>query len=316
MPLPNIPVLGIRFDIDKLQQHASGNYAETAWTIVWRALDPSTVAGSSLWHGDTDATLNRRENVFCVAIQNADAACLKQAQSALAASSEVNGVAASPPFIEGSDVAREPLPGDGHLDRNGQIIGQSFHARPALLRERPPKPVDEPPPAAESISAERIASEGIVTESPAAATSVPDVAVAPMPPELTYRKLLFSFEGRIGNGAYLAGVLLPIVAILASGLVVTFLATTFNATFGPVTRGSGLETFFSTVGIILLVVGMIVWFWTKLAVAAKRCHDMNVTAAVLLVCLIPYVGFLVLLCLIFIPGTEGANRWGYTMRMR
>lgn len=307
MPLPNIPVLGLRFDIDKLQHHSSGNYAETAWTIIWRALDPAIVGDSTLWHGDTDATVHRRENVFCIAIQNADAGCLKRAQAILAASSDLNNVASSPLFIEGSNVAGEPLPGDGHLDRNGLIIGQSFHARPALLRERPPSPVEELPPAATALPGEQPA---------AAVTSVPDVTPALPPPELTYGKLLFAFDGRIGNAAYLAGLLLPIVALLAGGLTAVFVATMFQTIFGPVARGSGLETFFNAAGIILLVIVVILWLWTHVAVAAKRCHDMDVTAAILLIGLIPYVGILVALCLLFIPGTEGANRWGYTMRMR
>src|SRR5204863_8735049 len=100
MPLPSLPVLGVRFDIDKLLKYSGGNYAETAWTIIWQSLDPSLLKGASLWHGDSGATLNHRENVFCIAIQSSDAGSLKQAQSLLAGSSELGGVAAVPPFAE------------------------------------------------------------------------------------------------------------------------------------------------------------------------------------------------------------------------
>jgi uncharacterized membrane protein YhaH (DUF805 family) len=137
---------------------------------------------------------------------------------------------------------------------------------------------------------------------------------APQAPELTIRKLLFSFDGRIGNWAYLVGVLLPIAALFVGGLIVTIVYFAFQDLFGPIPRGSGLDAFLGVVGVGLLIVGMIVWFWTKLAVAVKRCHDMNVTGAILLVCLIPYVGFLVFLWLLFGPGSAGANRWGDTMR--
>src|SRR5207253_9095071 len=129
MPLPSLPVLGVRFDIDKLLKYSGGNYAETAWTIIWQSLDPSLLKGATLWHGDSSATLNHRENVFCIAIQSSDAGSLKQAQSILAGSSELGGVAAVPLFAEGNDVIGEPLPGDGHIDFRGEIVGQSFHAR-------------------------------------------------------------------------------------------------------------------------------------------------------------------------------------------
>lgn len=53
--LPNMPALGIRFDINKLE---SGAYGIAGWKVFWRAIDVEKLAGGSvLFEGDTAATL-------------------------------------------------------------------------------------------------------------------------------------------------------------------------------------------------------------------------------------------------------------------
>lgn len=47
-----------------------------------------------------------------------------------------------------------------------------------------------------------------------------------------------------------------------------------------------------------------------LAYTCRRCHDFNCTGWMQLITLIPYVGGVFLLILVFLPGSKGVNRFG------
>jgi uncharacterized membrane protein YhaH (DUF805 family) len=56
---------------------------------------------------------------------------------------------------------------------------------------------------------------------------------------------------------------------------------------------------------------MLVFGWPVFATQAKRWHDLNMTAWLMLVNLVPGFGALaVFVCCGFLPGTKGANRFG------
>ena len=57
----------------------------------------------------------------------------------------------------------------------------------------------------------------------------------------------------------------------------------------------------------ILVIPLIISGW---AVAAQRCRDFGWTGWAALIALIPYVGFLFSLAILFVPGNVGANRYG------
>ena len=57
----------------------------------------------------------------------------------------------------------------------------------------------------------------------------------------------------------------------------------------------------------ILVIPLIISGW---AVAAQRCRDFGWTGWAALLALIPYVGFLFSLAILFVPGNVGANRYG------
>ena len=48
----------------------------------------------------------------------------------------------------------------------------------------------------------------------------------------------------------------------------------------------------------------------------KRCHDFGVTGAFLLLLFVPFVGFVWLIALCFIPGTRGPNAYGPAPQFR
>lgn len=64
--MPNMPALGIRFNINNV---GSGFYGIECWKVFWRAVDIQKLSGALLFDGDTNATLCGREYVYCIAVQ-------------------------------------------------------------------------------------------------------------------------------------------------------------------------------------------------------------------------------------------------------
>lgn len=132
------------------------------------------------------------------------------------------------------------------------------------------------------------------------ATSLPDT------PKYPLGFLLFSFQGRIGNVAYLVTSLIAffvLVVIILTGLSIVDTAN----------RASGRMDFGNPVGVvavILLGILLLVNFVAHLALGVKRLHDMDLHGSLILLNFVPYLNFLFLLWLIFGPGTKGPNQYG------
>ena len=108
---------------------------------------------------------------------------------------------------------------------------------------------------------------------------------------MDYKKLLFSFEGRVNRQPYWMFVL----AIIAVSFVLVGLTFVLG----------------ETVGTMLLVVFQIAILWPALAIQVKRWHDRDKSAWWLLMNLVPFIGALWVFvecgCL---RGTEGQNQYG------
>ena len=127
--IPNMPTIGVRFDIEKA---GGGYYGFACWKIVWQAINPEEIGVASLYEGDTAATLNGQENVFCIGIQSLDSGAIVKIKSALSQSEAFKRVCASPMFVEGSSCAAEPLSEAGRIDAGGNLVGDAGASRSAL----------------------------------------------------------------------------------------------------------------------------------------------------------------------------------------
>ena len=137
--LSNIPALGIRFAIDKIN---SATYGYQCWKILWHVMSLEDLRGVLLFEGDTAATLDGQENTFCIGIQSFDQEVLKKISNALKTSEEFQKVAASPPLVEGHRAAMEPLVEAGKIDAAGNFVGDVYNPREAFIAvqsERKPK---------------------------------------------------------------------------------------------------------------------------------------------------------------------------------
>lgn len=129
----NMPILGILFQIDKIEQYVDpGNYLVGAWKVVWRALDADGLkdcSGALLYECDTDGGIDG----CCVAIQSMDRTLLRRIRDRLLQSTEYRNVAARPMFIEDEIARAQPLMQAGRIDDGGNITGNTAYcSRPAL----------------------------------------------------------------------------------------------------------------------------------------------------------------------------------------
>ncbi len=118
-------------------------------------------------------------------------------------------------------------------------------------------------------------------------------------------KAPFSFEGRIRRIEYfLSGVLAGVVASIVWTVA-------FASMFAGVAMGTpGAAAGGSFFGILL---GIVVWaaaVWFGLAQGVKRLHDLDKSGWLILLCLVPIVGWLFGLYMLFADGTVGPNQYG------
>ena len=114
--------------------------------------------------------------------------------------------------------------------------------------------------------------------------------------ELTWKQILWSFEGRIPRRTYWAGIGIWLAIIMVVGLITAVLAHAQAPT-----------------ELMLLFLPLAVaYIWSALALQIKRWHDRNRPGAMVLINLIPYIGgiwaFVECGCL---RGTVGTNSYGH-----
>jgi hypothetical protein len=137
--IPNMPTVGVRFDIGKLD---ADSHAVHAWKAFWQAVDPVTIRGSLLFDGDVDG------NVFCIAVQNIDGALVKHIEATVSACSDVSQVCAEPLLAKGAEATSQQLEAAGSIDTGGSLTGNTGAARSALVEVRPDRAAAKPAPPA------------------------------------------------------------------------------------------------------------------------------------------------------------------------
>lgn len=117
---------------------------------------------------------------------------------------------------------------------------------------------------------------------------------------MNWKTLLFSFDGRVGRGAYwgLVVVSLVLFGVLGGASIMSMLSGT-----DPAAASGGMS--------MAIMVASLLFLWPALAIQAKRWHDVDKSAWWILINLVPAVGGLVALVFNgFIAGTPGTNRFG------
>lgn len=114
-------------------------------------------------------------------------------------------------------------------------------------------------------------------------------------------KLLFSFYGRIGRGGFVGGH----VSIWALAAAVIGLFVYFTPERPKYVPGAPPDLMVTLLPFLVLLMT-----WVQLALAAKRYHDVGKSAWFSLLLLVPLVGLIAFLYLLFARGDERDNQYG------
>ena len=117
---------------------------------------------------------------------------------------------------------------------------------------------------------------------------------------MDWKSLLFSFEGRVGRGAYWGLVVVSVV--LFGGLGAFSVMSALNSPH-PSAASGGVS--------VAMMIASLLFLWPALAIQAKRWHDVDKSAWWILINLVPAVGGLIALVFNgFVAGTPATNRFG------
>jgi uncharacterized membrane protein YhaH (DUF805 family) len=111
-----------------------------------------------------------------------------------------------------------------------------------------------------------------------------------------------AFEGRSPRQEYWWFALFQWLAYIALAIIFFAVAADAGESGGP---GSGFWTMLAL--FLLLILAL---FLPNLAVMIRRLHDQNLSGWYALLFFIPYVGGIVAIVFMCIPGTKGPNRFG------
>lgn len=110
------------------------------------------------------------------------------------------------------------------------------------------------------------------------------------------------FQGRARRSEYWLFYLFQVILGFLIGFVGGFVDVAMG--FQPGALGMG------TVGLTLSVIMWLVFFVPNLAVGVRRLHDSNKSGWLLLLGLIPVLGWIALLIFFVLDGTPGPNQYG------
>jgi uncharacterized membrane protein YhaH (DUF805 family) len=110
---------------------------------------------------------------------------------------------------------------------------------------------------------------------------------------------LFKFSGRRNRQSYILVLLAQIGALIGLAIMATISAA--------------LLTSIALLGWLLLLAtlaGFVTVAWSGWATGSQRIRDFDRSGVWILLTLVPYIGWIVSLAIMFIPSSEGENRYG------
>jgi uncharacterized membrane protein YhaH (DUF805 family) len=123
-------------------------------------------------------------------------------------------------------------------------------------------------------------------------------------------KLLWSFRGRIGRGAYVGGLLLNIAWTSAALVGLIYLSRDEMLATHPILQlGSlaiPLEPLFTGAKAVVITL----FIWSKCGLMAKRLHDLDHNGWICLVLFIPVIDVIAIISLLLARGDDFDNPYG------
>jgi uncharacterized membrane protein YhaH (DUF805 family) len=189
--------------------------------------------------------------------------------------------------------------GGAVIDRHiaSALVGAPAEAPTPVPVSAPPAPVSRPAAVPAPVA---------IPAAPVAAVSAPPENKAHMP----FWQLYLSPKGRIGRLTFFLKGMLPVWGLL--GLCEVIIVSITNSL--DTSRLSGATGTLLSIGMIILLLGILLLCWVILMLIIKRFHDLDRSGWNILVWLIPLVGQVINLVntiqLYFVKGSDGPNRFG------
>jgi uncharacterized membrane protein YhaH (DUF805 family) len=114
---------------------------------------------------------------------------------------------------------------------------------------------------------------------------------------MSFVKVLYSFNGRIGRKSFWLGILAAFAHIFIGAIVL--------ATIRPLS-GHIPEVVFPVVFALMIIP----FLWIRIALYLKRAHDLGWSSWVVFLSFVPAVGFVLLILLGTRKGASGSNQYG------
>lgn len=111
---------------------------------------------------------------------------------------------------------------------------------------------------------------------------------------------LFKFSGRRNRQSYILLMLTQVVALFAMFVMIGAAIALMDSTAAPIGYMLLLASF-------VLFVGIAVSGWAS---GSQRIRDFGQSGVWILLTLVPYIGWLVSLAIMFVPSDPGENRYG------
>ena len=111
--------IGVLFDIDALD---SGLYGHTAYQIFFRHVDPRKIVGCILKDGDTNETLYKGANIYCISVESLEPSKIAYVKEALSKAQDQGLLDLNERFLDEYAVRTEPLVIAGTIGINGYFV--------------------------------------------------------------------------------------------------------------------------------------------------------------------------------------------------
>ena len=110
---------------------------------------------------------------------------------------------------------------------------------------------------------------------------------------------LFKFSGRRNRQSYIFVLLAQIGAVIGLSIVAVISTTMLTSV-----------AFLGWLLLLATLAGFVTVAWTGWATGSQRIRDFDRSGVWILLVLVPYVGWLVSVAIMFVPSTPGENRYG------
>ena len=134
--------------------------------------------------------------------------------------------------------------------------------------------------------------------------------IVPDPAQPQVQPQLGMFERRTGRLAFLLGVIYSLTPLITPALLQLVLRAAIPSSNGNTTSPNALSAIVNVMSLLVGFAGVILFIPVFVSSYVRRLHDINQSGLLTLLLFVPILGQILILYLLFAPGTQGTNKYG------